>query len=157
MSRQKVKGCVHCSATPEGSRLTGEQCKEMHTRDENRGGKGWSDIGYNFYIERDGKIYIGRPMGASLAHAKGHNTGYIAICYEGGLDKYGKPKDTRTEAQKQSMIVLRLFIEKVYEVTEWCGHRDLSPDVNHDGIITPDEWMKTCPCFDVKTEFAIAL
>nr|WP_319266077.1 N-acetylmuramoyl-L-alanine amidase [uncultured Draconibacterium sp.] len=149
MSRKNIKVCVHCSATPWGSRLTFEQCKKMHI-EKNK----WHDIGYNFYIEIDGSIHIGRPMGAQLAHAKGHNTGFIAICYEGGLDAEGKPKDTRTDQQKQALIALQNFIERVYNVSEWLGHRDLSPDVNHDGVITPDEWLKACPCFDVKSEFA---
>jgi len=29
------------------------------------------------------------------------------------------------------------------------GHRDLSPDKDGNGIITPDEWVKLCPSFDV--------
>lgn len=149
---KEIKVCIHCSATPDGSNLTFEQCKDMHTRDKNRGGNGWRDIGYNLYIERDGSIHQGRPFGASLAHAKGYNIGYLAICYEGGLDKNLKPKDTRTEAQKQSIMVSMLFIRKIYIVTSVDGHRDLSPDKNHDGIITPDEWLKSCPCFDVKSE-----
>jgi hypothetical protein len=33
------------------------------------------------------------------------------------------------------------------------GHRDLSPDLNGDGIIQPGEWTKMCPCYDVKREF----
>ncbi|WP_319228332.1 N-acetylmuramoyl-L-alanine amidase [Draconibacterium orientale] len=149
MSRESIKVCIHCSATREGSRLTFEQCRKMHIEKN-----GWKDIGYNFYVEIDGSIHIGRPMGAQLAHAKGHNTGFIAICYEGGLNESGLPVDTRTDQQKQALIALQNFIERVYNVTEWCGHRDLSPDVNHDGVITPDEWMKACPCFDVKSEFA---
>jgi N-acetylmuramoyl-L-alanine amidase len=31
-----------------------------------------------------------------------------------------------------------------------CGHRDLSPDLNGDGEIEPEEWIKACPCFEVK-------
>jgi hypothetical protein len=31
------------------------------------------------------------------------------------------------------------------------GHRDLSPDLNGDGVISPEKWLKACPCFDVKT------
>ena len=151
--RPKIKVCFHCSATKEGSRFTFEECKRYHTMDKSRGGKGWKDIGYNIYIEIDGTIHLGRPFGATLAHAKGHNTGFIAICYEGGLDAEGNPKDTRTDDQKQAMIACQLFIEHIYDVTEYCGHRDLSPDVNHDGVITPDEWLKACPCFDVKSEF----
>ena len=30
-----------------------------------------------------------------------------------------------------------------------CGHRDLSPDLNGDGKITANEWIKLCPGFDV--------
>lgn len=149
MSQAKIKVCIHCSATPEGSRLTAEQCKKMHIEQ-----RGWRDIGYNFYIERDGSIHEGRHMGETLAHAKGHNTGYIAICYEGGLDANGNPADTRTEQQKQALTTMKLYLERVYTVSEWCGHRDLSPDRNHDGVITPDEWLKACPCFDVKAEYA---
>ena len=143
-----MKVCIHCSATKENARFTFEQCKQMHITKNN-----WSDIGYNIYIERDGTIHLGRNFGDTLAHAKGHNTGFLAICYEGGLDKYGNPKDTRTDAQKQSLIVCKLFIEKIYHVEEWLGHRDLSPDINHDGVITQDEWLKSCPCFDVRSEF----
>lgn len=149
-----IKVCIHCSATPEGSRLTFDDCVNMHTTTKEKGGRGWSDIGYNIYIERDGSIHIGRKFGDLLAHAKGHNKDFLAICYEGGLDTDGQPKDTRTDAQKQSLLTCKLFIERIYNVTEWIGHRDLSPDVNNDGVITPDEWMKSCPCFDVKTEMS---
>ena len=34
-----------------------------------------------------------------------------------------------------------------------CGHRDLSPDLNGNGEIEPEEWIKQCPCFDVAKEF----
>lgn len=147
--RKKIKVCIHCSATPEGKRLTFLQCKRMHIRK-----RGWRDIGYNIYIERDGSIHLGRSFGSSLAHATGYNTGFIAICYEGGLDKNSNPKDTRTTEQKFSLILCKLFIERMYNVTEWMGHRDLSPDKNNDGKITRNEWLKSCPCFDVKSEFA---
>ena len=30
------------------------------------------------------------------------------------------------------------------------GHRDLSPDLNGNGEIEPEEWIKACPCFEVK-------
>lgn len=145
---KKIKVCIHCSATKETQRFSFEDCRNSHYA------RGFSDIGYNLYIERDGSIHQGRPFGSVLAHAKGHNTGFIAICYEGGLDAAGKPKDTRTEQQKQALVACKLFLERMFDVTEWMGHRDLSPDLNHDGQITRDEWMKACPCFDVKTELS---
>ena len=33
------------------------------------------------------------------------------------------------------------------------GHRDLSPDLDNDGIIEEFEWIKVCPLFDAKTEY----
>lgn len=29
------------------------------------------------------------------------------------------------------------------------GHRDLSPDIDGDGVVERHEWLKTCPGFDV--------
>ncbi|MCF2583128.1 hypothetical protein I6E24_14425 [Bacteroides caecigallinarum] len=44
-----------------------------------------------------------RPVERIGAHCKGHNEGSIGICYEGGLDIKGNPKDTRTAEQKHAM------------------------------------------------------
>lgn len=139
---------IHCSATPEGSRLTFEACRKMHIEKN-----GWRDIGYNFYIERDGSIHIGRPLGSSLAHHIGYNSNSIATCYEGGIDANGKSKDTRTDAQKLALETIVALVNGAYPLIENCGHRDLSKDLNGDGVITPDEWYKDCPCFDVKSEY----
>jgi len=37
-----------------------------------------------------------------------------------------------------------------YNITEVKGHMDYSSDQNKDGIITKNEWLKVCPCFDVE-------
>ena len=34
-----------------------------------------------------------------------------------------------------------------------CGHRDLSPDLNGNGEIEPEEWIKACPCFNAETDW----
>lgn len=94
-----------------------------------------------------------RPVERIGAHAKGFNAHSIGICYEGGLDCNGRPKDTRTEWQKHSMRVLVKVLLKDYPGSKVCGHRDLSPDLNGNGEIEPEEWIKACPCFEVKTFF----
>ena len=33
------------------------------------------------------------------------------------------------------------------------GHRDISPDLNHNGVVDPWERIKECPCFDAMTEY----
>ena len=78
----------------------------------------------------------------------------IGICYVGGLDKEGRPADTRTDAQRTALIRLVKSLQLAFpNVKQVIGHRDTSPDLNGDGIISPNEYMKACPCFDVKKEF----
>ena len=79
------------------------------------------------------------------------DTQAIGVCYEGGLDECGRPADTRTLFQKHSLHVLVLLLLKDYPGSRLCGHRDLSPDLNHNGEIEPEEWVKQCPCFDAAT------
>jgi N-acetyl-anhydromuramyl-L-alanine amidase AmpD len=40
-------------------------------------------------------------------------------------------------------------LQSRYPKARILGHRDLSPDLNGDGKITPDEFIKACPSFDV--------
>ena len=138
---------IHCSATKETQKYGFEQLEIDHKK------RGFSGCGYNYYILKSGEVFEGRNIGNTLAHAQGYNHNAIAICYEGGLDATGKAKDTRTKEQRQALINLILFCKTVWPDAELLGHRDLSPDTNGDGIITPDEWMKDCPCFDVKKEY----
>lgn len=48
--------------------------------------------------------------------------------------------------------VLILTLLRDYPGCRICGHRDLSPDLNGNGEIKPEEWIKACPCFEVKKE-----
>lgn len=82
-----------------------------------------------------------------------YNRCSIGICYEGGLGKNGKAKDTRTKAQREAMAKLVRDICNRYEILDVLGHRDTSPDKNGNGVVETCEWMKECPCFDVKSEF----
>ena len=74
---------IHCSATPEGKSLSAEACRLEHILH-----RGFRDIGYHFYITRDGEIHRGRPLEKVGAHCRNHNSHSIGICYEGGLDAY---------------------------------------------------------------------
>ena len=53
---------IHCSATPQGVRLSFDDCRREHIR------RGFSDIGYHFYITRNGEIHRGRPLEKIGAH-----------------------------------------------------------------------------------------
>lgn len=137
---------VHCSATREGSVLTPEALEAEHRR------RGFHGTGYHYYIRRDGTVLGTRSLEIPGAHVKGHNAHSIGICYEGGLDREGRPKDTRTPEQRSALRLLVSQLLKRFHDARVCGHRDLSPDLNGDGQIEPAEWIKQCPCFDVKTE-----
>ena len=54
--------------------------------------RGWTGIGYHFYIRKDGRIYRGRPEWATGAHAQGHNSRAIGICCEGSYMTETMPK-----------------------------------------------------------------
>lgn len=150
---------IHCSATREGMDVRASDIDKWHKE------KGWKMIGYNYVIDLDGTVEVGRPLTMDGAHCntaglsgKPYNSHSIGICYIGGLDRNGKPKDTRTRDQIQAMhILVRKLMDMYPNIVEVIGHRDASPDKNHDGKISPNEWIKQCPCFDVRAEFPMAV
>jgi len=139
---------LHCSATRCNASYNFEQCRYDHIHH-----RGWKDIGYHYYVERDGSLHQGRPEAVVGAHCKGHNRHSIGVCYEGGLDASGHACDTRTPAQKATLLALIKDLHHRYPQTIVVGHRDLSPDLNGNGLVEPLEWIKQCPCFDA-TEFS---
>jgi len=139
----------HCSADPEGS----FEGKDMAYYDRiHREQRKFRKIGYHIVVFPDGHHEYGRGIEEVGAHAQGYNIYSIGIMYQGGLDAKGRPKDTRTPEQKAKMRVIKNFLDYFYPGIEHVGHRDLSVDLNGDGVITPNEWMKQCPCFNVTTE-----
>ena len=150
---------IHCTASREGVDLHASDIDKMHKD------KGWAGIGYHYVITLDGKIEKGRPVNQVGAHAntkglsgKPYNYHSVGIAYVGGLDKKGNPKDTRTPKQKEAMhkLVFQL-LDEFPNIKEIIGHRDTSPDKNGNGKIDRNEWIKQCPCFEVRAEFPIAI
>jgi N-acetylmuramoyl-L-alanine amidase len=137
----------HCTATPEGKEYTRAQIKAMHLV------RGFTDIGYHKLIHLDGSVSEGRSEDKEGAHVSGHNRGTLGYSYVGGLDSSGKPKDTRTGAQKATMVRLTREAILRYSLRLVLGHRDLSPDRDHDGVVEPFEWVKVCPCFNAAIEY----
>lgn len=134
---------IHCTATREGQDVDAATIRKWHV------GQGWRDIGYHFVIRLDGSVERGRPEDQVGSHVQGFNTGSIGVVYAGGLDRQGRPKDTRTPEQTQAMARLVGELVKAYSGAKVMGHRDLSPDKDGDGVVEQHEWLKDCPCFDV--------
>ncbi len=137
---------VHCSATREGSDYHADDIRRWHLE------RGYRDIGYHYVVTLHGTIENGRPEEQIGAHTKGHNAHSIGVCYIGGLDKDGKAKDTRTAEQKKTLGQLLRMLHLKYPDAKILGHRDTSPDTNHNGKVDRWEWLKDCPCFDVASE-----
>ena len=125
---------VHCSATRCDRHFSVEALRRSHLA------RGFADIGYHFYITRDGEIHRGRALEKVGAHCRNHNTHSVGVCYEGGLDANGKPKDTRTVNQKGSLLALLRELRRQFPKALIVGHHDLNP-------------MKECPCFDCVAEY----
>ena len=135
---------VHCSATKAGQDFTAADIDCWHRE------RGFNGIGYHYVVRLDGKLEKGRDVSLAGAHCKGWNERSVGICYIGGLDANGRPADTRTNAQKRVLYQIIMDLQWEYNILQVLGHRDTSPDLNGDGVIEPYEYVKACPCFDVK-------
>lgn len=133
-SRKIDEIIVHCTATPEGRKVTVAEITVWHKQ------RGFSNIGYHYVVYLDGSIHLGRDVNVAGAHTTGHNANSIGVCYVGGVAKDGKTaKDTRTEYQKLSLRYLLKNLKILYPNARIYGHRDFA--------------NKACPSFDAKNEY----
>lgn len=103
---------IHHSATEVSK--SPEEIHKIHLE------KGWSGIGYHFYIKKDGTIYKGREENVIGAHAKGANYNTLGICVEGNFEK-----DGLKEKQKNSLINLGAYLSLKYPIKDVIMHRDV--------------------------------
>ena len=123
-------------------------------------------IGYHFVIDLSGEVWSGRGRGEVGAHAANFNARSIGICLVGGVEPRGAQY---TAAQFKSLREVVAMLLADYNLKHTapkraantanpsgytviggvCGHRDLSPDKNGNGLVEPFEYLKTCPGFDV--------
>ncbi len=114
----------------------------------------WKSPGYHYIITADGEVIKLASHDSITNGVKGHNSMAINIAYIGGIDKNNSPTDNRTEEQKSSLLDLLFeLIDEIPTITSIVGHRDLSIDLDGDGIIEPHEWIKHCPCFNAIGEY----
>lgn len=136
---------VHCAATPPTRDIGVAEIRVMHKQ------RGFNDIGYHYVIRRDGRVEKGRADNVAGAHVQGFNSVSLGVCLVGGVDAKGQPDANYTPLQYEALERLLITLQRTYPTAEILGHRDLSPDKNGDGKVSPNEWLKACPCFDVRT------
>ena len=114
---------LHCSASDDPDHDDIATIRAWHVSE-----RGWSDVGYHYFIRSDGTLQEGRPLERAPAAQAGHNAGTIAVCLHG----LAAEKFTRT--QYRTLIGLAREIDGALEgrVT-FHGHYEVSP--------------KSCPVF----------
>ena len=126
---------VHCTATPRSRNVSAADVDRWHRQ------RGFNQIGYHYLIRLDGSVETGRPECSVGAHCLGHNAESIGVAYAGGTERGGTPADTRTNAQKSSLIKLLTDLVSRYPGALIRGHRDFA--------------RKACPSFDATAEYAL--
>ena len=117
---------VHCADSKSTMDVTVETLRQWHVKE-----RGWSDIGYHFFIKFDGTVHKCRSEEYQGAHCKTVNNKSIAICIEGGFGG----RDNYTPIQKHALMGLLTDKKEQYPNASIIGHNHLDD--------------KACPCFDV--------
>jgi N-acetylmuramoyl-L-alanine amidase len=117
---------LHCSASDSPAHDSVATMRAWHRE------RGWSDVGYHFFIRKSGLIEAGRPVSLTPAAQSGHNTGTLAICL------HGLEESRFTPSQFTALRALAARIEAAHGAgrLRWRGHREVS--------------AKACPVFDYR-------
>lgn len=141
---------VHCTASWQHNTTLQSLMAEFK-------GKGWKLPGYHWVIFPDGSVIQLLDEDKVANGVKGYNSNSIHVAWVGGI-KYNDNKklmsyDNRTGEQKLALFDLLTKLKLKYKSAMIMGHRDISPDLNHNGVVDPWERIKACPCFDAMVEY----
>lgn len=135
---------IHCTATPEGRDVSADDIRRWHTDPVDKGGRGWCQVGYTDLIHIDGQVerLVQNNEDSEVDPwevtngAKGYNSVSRHIVYAGGVDHSGKPKDTRTPAQRKALEAYVTHFHDQHPDVRIIGHNEIA--------------AKACPSFDVQ-------
>ncbi len=125
---------IHCTATSQKTTI-----KSIKNYWKNN--LGWKSYGYHIIVKPNGDAIELTPLNKISNGVRGYNHNSINISYIGGIDDKGKPFDSRTPKQKETLLKLVKSLKEIYPNAIVQGHRDF-PRVN-----------KACPSFDAKSEY----
>lgn len=115
---------VHCTDSQDSLDIGVKEIDRWHRE------RGWSMVGYQYVVRRDGRIERGRPDDQVGAHAYGHNKRSLGIVWVGRNKPTSKQYSALVGLVKAKMNEYGLHVEDV------VGHFELDPD-------------KTCPNLDM--------
>ncbi|HRO76979.1 MAG TPA: N-acetylmuramoyl-L-alanine amidase [Crocinitomicaceae bacterium] len=128
ITRKITHAVVHCAATQPTATVSSILNYWKNTLK-------WKNPGYHILIGTKGFTVLTEFNNLSNG-AVGYNATGVHFSYIGGIDKTGKPLDTRTDLQKQLMQVCLEEIKKKYPNIHIIGHNEVA--------------NKACPSFKVK-------
>ena len=147
---------IHCTATPEGKKISKADIVHWHTSPKNKGGRGWKQVGYSDMVHIDGRLENLVPFnqnhvveGWEITNgAKGMNSASRHVVYVGGVKILENKKDypvnpafrtvsydTRTDAQKSTLETYVRYMILRHPNIKVGGHNQFA--------------NKACPSFDV--------
>ena len=132
---------VHCTATPPKREVTVAELDSWHKAKNFERCSNGHYAGYHLLVHIDGSYERIRPDNERGQHCpqSNMNNRAVSVCYVGGVDNNNKPCDTRTEAQKKTLVTLLRTLRAKYPNAQIVGHRNYAP--------------KACPSFDAKEEY----
>lgn len=114
---------VHCSASDVPAHDDVSIMRAWHLAN------GWADVGYHYFIKKNGTVQPGRALDVQPAAQSEYNPGTIAICL------HGLRRDAFTVAQFGALVDLCLTIDRAYgNKLQFRGHVEVA--------------NKACPVFD---------
>lgn len=116
---------LHCSASDSPGQ-DADLIRSWHKK------RGFSDIGYHYFIRQDGTLDIGRPIAQIGAHCLGDNHNSIGICLA-GLKRFLQP-------QFDTLRMLLVDLKPLYPTATLHGHCERPSGL---------EQRKSCPVFSV--------
>ena len=143
---------IHCTATPEGRKVTKDDIIRWHTGPIAQGGRGWRQVGYSEMIHLDGEMeklvdyncdeWV--QNGEITNGAGKYNVESRHIVYVGGMNKeYTAPKNTLTSGQFGTLHEYIKDFIKLHDDIIVVGHNQLH--------------AKACPSFDVYDVFGCVI
>ena len=121
---------LHCADTKITQNFSIDDVRRWHIEE-----RGWSDVGYHFYIRLNGSLELGRPIEKSGAHCKGKNANSIGVCFEGGKMSNGDKWSSPMLSQIVSYNRLQEYLFSVYGQLTVSAHYQYS--------------TKSCPNFNI--------
>ncbi|MEG2786463.1 MAG: N-acetylmuramoyl-L-alanine amidase [Romboutsia sp.] len=80
---------------------------------------GFTMVGYNYYVRKDGSVWQGRPVNVTSGNCYGQNNHSIGVCFEGNYDKDA----SMPSAQFNAGVELIKYLENEYNIHEVNGHK----------------------------------